>query len=221
MAAVPPRPSDDRSTRDARFRRAAPWLAGILVVLLLISGGGMIWLVQQPTDEAAPGGVSIGGPFALTDGTGRAVTDRDYRGRDMLVYFGYTFCPDVCPTTLSDVAAALDKLGPRAADVQPLFITVDPKRDTPEVVGKYAAAFSPRLVGLTGTPAQIKSVAAEYRVYYAEHRTGPGPNDYAMDHSSILYLMGPDGAFITPIRADAGPDVIAAELAKRLPARPS
>jgi protein SCO1/2 len=193
-------------------------LAGLLVVILLAASGGMMWLVQHPSDDASLGGVSIGGPFALTDGNGKPVTDRDYRGKFMLVYFGYTFCPDVCPTTLNDVALALDKLGPRAAELQPLFITVDPKRDTPAVVKQYAAAFSPRLIGLTGDDAQIKTVAREYRVYYAEHRTGPGPGDYSMDHSSLLYLMGPDGAFVAPIRADAGADAIAADLARRLPA---
>ncbi len=199
-------------------RPAGPLLAGLLVLLLLGSGMGMVWMVQHPADDPAAPGVSIGGPFALTDGSGKPVTDKDYRGRFMLVYFGYTFCPDVCPTTLNDVAQAIDKLGPRAASLQPLFITIDPKRDTPEVVGRYAAAFSPRLIGLTGTEAQIKAVAGEYRVYYAEHRTGPGPGDYSMDHSSILYLMGPDGDFVSTIRADAGPDAIAADLAKRLPA---
>jgi protein SCO1/2 len=185
----------------------------------------MVWLVLHPRDERGSagsfGGASIGGPFALTDGSGKAVTDKEYRGRFLLVYFGYTFCPDVCPTTLNDVAQAMEKLGPRAANLQVLFITVDPKRDTPPVIQQYAAAFSPKFIGLTGTPEQIKTVAREYRVYYAEHRTGPGQNDYAMDHSSILYLMGPDGAFIAPIPADAGPDAVAGDLAKHLPARSS
>ena len=132
----------------------------------------------------------------------------------MLVYFGYTYCPDVCPTTLNAVADALDRLGKKADDLQPLFITVDPRRDTPAVMKQYTAAFSPRLEGLTGTAAQIAAVAKEYHVYYAEHRTGPGPNDYSMDHSSILYLMGKDGTFIAPIRTDEGGKEIAADLAR-------
>ena len=147
-------------------------------------------------------------------GSGKQVTDKDFRGKYMLVYFGYTFCPDVCPTTLNAVADALDKLGPAGARVQPLFITVDPKRDTPEVVKQYAAAFGPRIEGLTGTPEEIAAVAKEYRVYYAEHRTGPGPNDYSMDHSSVLYLMSPTGGFIAPVRADQSGDEMAANLRK-------
>jgi protein SCO1/2 len=216
----------DKSPASAgRARQAGPWIAGVLVALLIGSGAGMVWLVQHPAAESGSagsfGGASIGGPFVLTDGSGKAVTDKDFRGHFLLVYFGYTFCPDVCPTTLNDVAQAMEKLGPRAANVQVLFITVDPKRDTPKVIEQYAAAFSPKFIGLTGTPDQIKTVAREYRVYYAEHRTGPGPNDYAMDHSSILYLMGPDGGFIAPIPADGGPDTVAADVAKYLPARSS
>lgn len=133
-----------------------------------------------------------------------------------LVYFGYSSCPDVCPTTLNAVAAAMGKLGPRAARVQPLFITVDPKRDTPDVVKRYAAAFSPRIVGLTGTPKEIASVAAEYRVYYATHRTGNEQGDYTVDHSSVLYLMGPDDRFVSPIRTDESADEMAADIAKNL-----
>jgi protein SCO1/2 len=109
----------------------------------------------------------------------------------------------------------MDKLGPEAGRVQPVFITVDPKRDTPAVVRQYAAAFGPKVQGLTGTDEEIAKVAKEYRVYYAEHRTGPGPNDYSMDHSSVLYLMGPNGSFIAPVRADQSGDEMAASL-KRL-----
>jgi protein SCO1/2 len=108
----------------------------------------------------------------------------------------------------------MDKLGAQAAKVRPLFVTVDPKRDTPLVVKQYAASFGPLITGLTGTPAEIATVAKEYRVYYAEHRTGPKPNDYSMDHSSVLYLMDPNGAFVAPVRADLSGDEIAAELRK-------
>jgi cytochrome oxidase Cu insertion factor (SCO1/SenC/PrrC family) len=185
-------------------------LLGVLAVLLIC---GIVWLQFAPAtvDNAA-----IGGPFQLVDSAGHPVTDQAFRGKYMLVYFGYTFCPDVCPTTLADVATALDKLGPRAGEVQPLFITVDPQRDTPAVVGQYAANFSPRLVGLTGTADQIAAVAHAYRVYYARHRTGDGPGDYTMDHSSILYLMGPDGHFIAPIRADEQPEAMAADIARHM-----
>jgi protein SCO1/2 len=183
-------------------------LIGLLVAVLLIGTGSFVWLSGGGTASL------VGGPFTLQDGDGRQVTDRDFRGKYMLVYFGYTFCPDVCPTTLNEVAGALDHLGGKAAKLQPIFITVDPKRDTAPVVKQYVEAFSPRLIGLTGSPEQIAQVAQEYRVYYAEHRTGPGPNDYSMDHSSILYLMGPDGRFIAPIRADESGEQMAADLEK-------
>jgi protein SCO1/2 len=185
-------------------------IAGLLMAVLLIGAAAVLLM----TGHAREGAASIGGPFALIDGNRKPVTDRDFRGKYMLVYFGYSFCPDVCPTTLNEIADAMDKLGPTAARVQPIFITVDPKRDTPDVIKQYAANFSPKLVGLTGTPEQIASVAKEYRVYYAEHRTGPGPNDYSMDHSSILYLMGPDGQFIEPIPADDSAAKIASVIAK-------
>jgi protein SCO1 len=176
----------------------------------LIGAGGFLWLSSGGRDNP----LGIGGPFTLLDGNGQTVTDKDFRGKYMLVYFGYTFCPDVCPTTLNAVADAMDKLGPAASRIQPLFITVDPKRDTPAVVKQYAAAFGPKIEGLTGTPEEIAEVAKEYRVYYAEHRTGSGPNDYSMDHSSVLYLMGPNGDFVAPVRADQSGEEIAVNLKK-------
>lgn len=182
---------------------------GLLLALMLIGAGGYVWL-----SGGAPAGATVGGPFALQNGDGKPVTDKDFRGKYMLVYFGFTFCPDVCPTTLNSVSDALDKIGPKADKVRPLFISVDPKRDTPAVVKQFAAAFGPRITGLTGTAAQIAAVAKAYRMYYAEHRTGPGPDEYTMDHSSILYLMGPDGRFVAPIRADLPPADMAASLAR-------
>jgi protein SCO1 len=182
---------------------------GILIALLLLGTGAFVWLSGAGMSNSL-----VGGPFSLQDGDGRQISDLDFRGRYMLVYFGYTFCPDVCPTTLNDLADAMDKLGGKADRVQPVFITVDPKRDRPDVLKRYVAAFGPRLVGLTGSPAAIADVAKEYRVYYAEHRTGPGPDDYTMDHSSILYLMGPNGRFVAPIRADESGTQMAADLAK-------
>ena len=181
---------------------------GLVLALLILGAGAYVWLSQGGTASL------VGGPFALEDGNGKRVTDRDFRGQYMLVYFGYTFCPDSCPTTLNEVANALDHLGAKAGQLQPIFITVDPKRDTPAVIKQYAAAFSPRLIGLTGTDEQIANVAREYRVYYAEHHTGPGPNDYVVDHSSVLYLMGPDGRFIAPIRADEDGAQMAADLSR-------
>jgi protein SCO1/2 len=182
---------------------------GVLVAVILVGTGVVLWM-----GNGRSGAFSLGGPFVLQDDNGRTVTDQSFRGKYMLVYFGYTFCPDVCPTTLNAVADAMDKLGGKADRVQPLFITVDPKRDTAPVMKQYVAAFGSRIEGLTGTPDQISQVAKEYKVYYAEHRTGPGPNDYSMDHSSVLYLMGPDGQFIAPLRADESGDQMAARLAQ-------
>jgi len=124
---------------------------GVVLAVLLIGVGGYLWL----SDDTPGGPTALGGPFTLENGAGKTVTDRDIRGRYVLVYFGYTFCPDVCPTTLNAVADAMERLGPKADRVQPLFITVDPKRDTPAVVQQYAAAFGTRIVGLTGTPEQV------------------------------------------------------------------
>lgn len=183
-------------------------VAGLIVAVLLLGAGGFLWLTGSTA------GAAIGGPFTLENGNGQTVTSNTYRGKYMLVYFGYTYCPDVCPTTLSAIAAALDKLGPKAKDIVPIFITVDPQRDTPAVVKRYAAAFSPIMVGLTGTPDEIARVAKEYRVYYAKHVTGPGPDDYSMDHSSIIYLMGPNGKFIAPITAEGSPQEIAEKIGK-------
>jgi protein SCO1/2 len=197
----------DRPRRPATFVYA---VVGLLVAVLLLGTGGFLWLSGSSVEP------SIGGPFTLENTDGKAVTDHDFRGKYMLVYFGYTYCPDVCPTTLTAVTAAMDKLGAKAKELEPVFITVDPQRDTPEVMKQYISAFTPALVGLTGTPDQIADVAKEYRVYYAKHVTGPGPNDYSMDHSSILYLMGPDGHFVAPIRADETGDEMAASIGKLL-----
>lgn len=188
----------------------------VVLPLVLVAGiGAGAWLFLSG-NFGESGNLGIGGPFALTDGAGHTVTDRDLRGRYALIYFGYTFCPDICPTTLNEVAGALDKLGPRADRIQPVFISVDPKRDTPKVVAEYVAAFSPRILGLSGTPDQIASVAREYRVYYAEVKPEAPGADYTVDHSSILYLVDPQGRFIAPIRTDQTAEQMAAELAKHL-----
>jgi len=139
----------------------------------------------------------VGGPFSLTDDTGKRVTDKDYRGRYMLVFFGYTSCPDICPAGLQLMAAALENLGDKADRVAPLFISVDPERDTSQKLAAYVKNFSPRLVGLTGTPEEIAAVAKAYKVYYKKVPNADSPGDYGMDHTSIIYLMDPDGAFVT------------------------
>lgn len=207
--------TDRNETRTPGPQRPAGFVlavAGLVVAVLLLGAGAFMWL----SGNAGP---TVGGPFTLKNGNGQTVTDRTFRGKYMVVYFGYTFCPDVCPTTLTNVAAALGKLGPLADRLTPIFITVDPKRDTPAVMKEYTAAFSNRLVGLTGTPEEIAQAAKEYHVYYAVHRTGPGPDDYSMDHSSVIYVMDPKGRFVAPVRADASGNDLAAELRRLIPAR--
>jgi protein SCO1/2 len=137
----------------------------------------------------------VGGPFTLTSHTGERVSDQTFRGKYMLLVFGFTYCPDVCPTELQVVSAALDEMGAKAADIQPLFVTIDPGRDTPQALALYVRNFHPRLVGLTGSEEEIKRIASAYRVYYARAKGGSG-TDYLMDHSSIIYLMDRDGRFL-------------------------
>ena len=201
--------------------RRVRWLAyGLIVVVLLATGA--VWFSRWRSDAVStvagvslPGGVSVGGPFTLTDDHGQSVTDASYRGRWMLVYFGYTFCPDVCPTELQTISAALDKLGPKSAEVVPLFITIDPQRDTAGALAGYVKLFDNRLIGLTGTPEQIAAVAKEYRVYYAKV-TPKNSSDYLMDHSSFVYLMGPDGRFRALFRQGMTPQELAADIQTRL-----
>jgi protein SCO1 len=171
-----------------------------------------VLVIGQPGARPTTSSVTIGGPFSLTAPDGATVTDQTYWGKWLLVYFGYTFCPNTCPTTLLEIATALEKLGPDAAKVQPIFITVDPKRDTPGVMAKYTQSFDPRIVGLTGTPAQIAAVAHEYGAYYVAHKSGDGADDYTMDHSTYLYVMDPQGKFVQAFDADTPADRIAGDL---------
>lgn len=158
----------------------------------------------------------IGGPFALTDHTGKRVMDQDFRGRNMLVFFGFTFCPDVCPSALQVVSAALDKLGPKADRFVPLFISVDPERDTPVQLASYVGSFHPRLVGLTGTPAEIEAVVKAYRVYVRKVSDPKSSAGYTFDHTSLIYVMGPDGAYRTHFAHTTNADAMAERLAKLL-----
>ena len=146
-------------------------------------------------DDLMWGRGHVGGPFTLTDQTGRTRTDADFRGKLMLVYFGYTTCPDICPTDLMQIGLALDKLGDASADIQALFISVDPERDTTDVLAKYVANFNPRILGLTGTPAQVRVAADAYKAYYARY-TPPDGAVYLIDHTGFIYLMGRSGEFL-------------------------
>jgi protein SCO1/2 len=196
-----------------KFRLALYILAG------LAAGGALAVAVLPavrerllPAKVQSVGRALVGGPFSLTDHTGKRVTDRDFRGHTLIVMFGFTFCPDVCPTELQLVSAALDKLGPKGKNVVPLFITVDPQRDTPAQLAMYVKSFHPRLIGLTGTPEEIEAVAKEYRVYFKKVPDPKSTAGYTMDHSALIYVMGPDGSYETHFT----PGVSVAALAERL-----
>lgn len=197
-------------------------IVAMLATLLAIAMTAFfVWRMSGPTPIATVGAVtstkvvtsvSIGGSFSLTDHTGKAVSDSDFRGRLMLVFFGYGYCPDICPTELQNIAVALDALGQDAAAVQPLFITVDPERDTVEFLADYVANFHPRLLGLTGQKAQTGAAAKAYRVYHAraDGQSGAG---YLVDHSAFTYLMSRDGAYLTMFRAGTDPQAMARTIA--------
>jgi cytochrome oxidase Cu insertion factor (SCO1/SenC/PrrC family) len=164
---------------------------------------------QQVTGKAL-----IGGAFTLTDNTGKHVTDQDFHGKYTLVFFGFTSCPDICPAGLQLIAGALQKLGTKAQLITPIFISVDPQRDTPEKLAAYVKNFDPRLVGLTGTPEEIAAVAKAYKVYYAKVPSKERPDNYTMDHTSIIYVMDPKGEFVTHFTPSTSVDDMAAKLDK-------
>ncbi len=174
---------------------------GIIAVLVLIVGGGGLWVAIQdgyfgPISGKNGDQSGLGGPFTMTDHLGNPVTERTYQGRHMLVFFGYTFCPDMCPTTLSTISTALDLLGADAKKVNPLFVTIDPARDTPEYLRDYLVHFHPSIIGLTGNTEQVRAIAKGYGVYYAKvQENSADPEDYLMDHTTITYLMNEDGEY--------------------------
>jgi cytochrome oxidase Cu insertion factor (SCO1/SenC/PrrC family) len=182
-----------------------------LLLVALVTAAGVLSLVPGMKPPVS-GLASIGGPFALTDHNGQRVTDKTYAGKYLLVFFGYTYCPDVCPSELQVMSAALDQLGGDAEKIQPLFITIDPARDTPQVLKDYVGNFSPRLIGLTGSGDEIANVAAKYRVYYAKALNPQSGTDYLMDHSTILYLMAPDGTFVKHFTYGTDPKALANDI---------
>lgn len=186
-------------TKERLIRMLIALLVGLAVVLAYVA-----WQVWQDMQRARVAGDAVqnapaaarqdvGGPFTLVDHTGQTVTQADFAGQYLLVYFGFTYCPDVCPTELANMAAAMGQLDEAVAEqVQPVFITIDPERDTPQAMADYVDLFHPRMIGLTGSEEQIAEVAGEYRVYYRRVDSSEF-TDYQMDHSSFVYLMGPDG----------------------------
>jgi protein SCO1 len=202
-------PTPAKPGASSRFVLIALTFAGVLV----IAAGVLIGIVVSEGPRGAAGTAlasAIGGPFRLVDQDGKSVTDADLKGKWHLVFFGYTHCPDTCPTALNDIALALDQLGPKKPSVGIVFITVDPERDTPPVLKEYLASFDAPVVGLTGTPQEVAQAAKEYRVYYAKH---PRPDGgYDMDHSAVIYIMDPQGRFTATFTPDASAD----DMAKRL-----
>lgn len=196
------------------------WAAAMLVRALVVMGVCFVAAISVHAAADDPLARHFGGPFALTSHDNRTVSDADFRGKFMLVSFGYTNCPDICPTVLTDMTSTLEALGPAADRIQPIFITVDPARDTPEVLAEYRKSFDSRLVMLTGSEQQIAAVAKAYRVhrrkYLFQKQTGPGSKEYGVDHGSLVYLMGPDGKFKTFIPYGTPPEKMAATLKRYL-----
>jgi len=188
---------------------AAAFLAGLVLcfgLVLIVSGRLSAPVAQQIA--------AIGGPFKLVDQNGQIVTDQDLKGRPFLVFFGFTHCPDVCPTTLFEVSEILRALGPDADRTRALFITVDPERDTPAVMKDYLSSFDPHLSGLTGNAAEIAAVAKAYRVYFKKVPLEQG--DYTMDHTAIVYLMDKDARFVSPFNLKRPSDAAVGDLRRYL-----
>jgi protein SCO1/2 len=177
-------------------RSVLSWLVMVLGIAGLLAYVGPTFLNVAPPPVKSTGEALIGGPFTLVDGTGSTVTEKHFSGKYMLVFFGFTHCPDICPTSLLITKNALEHIGKKVENIVPVFITVDPERDTADVVGRYVKNFGPRFVGLTGTAEQIKKAADAYKVFYQKVEDKGSGLGYVMDHSGFLYLMGPDGKYI-------------------------
>jgi cytochrome oxidase Cu insertion factor (SCO1/SenC/PrrC family) len=192
-------------------------LFGAATLVAVAAVAGLLWHWDAGRAQTSAGEALIGGPFTLTDQHGERVTEQDFAGRFMLIYFGYTFCPDICPTSLTVMAAAIDELPQAQAEqVVPVFITVDPARDTVEQLAAYAPLFHPRLVALTGSEEEVREAARAYRVYY--HVPEEEGDTYLVDHSSFVYLMGPDGSYRTHFGIDAAPEAVAERIAEEIEA---
>jgi protein SCO1/2 len=180
---------------------------------------GALMLNQESPNKnrvITSGQALIGGPFELVGKDGKTVTDKDFRGRYMLVFFGFTHCPDICPAELQVMSAALDDLGDKADQVVPVFITVDPERDTPELVTAYVENFGPNFVGLTGSLEAVDKAAKAYRVTYQKFQEEGAGDNYSVDHSALVYLMGPDGKFVTHFPYGTSPEKMADTLRRYL-----
>lgn len=205
------------------FQDRPVWLLPLIAALVALFGVFTLLLVRGAMPGGAPGTAmvrtsgeaAIGGPFTLVDHTGATVTEADFAGRPMLIYFGFTYCPDICPFSLQVLADALSRLPEdQRGQFQPLLISVDPERDTPQVLAEYVTspAFPDNLTGLTGTPEQVRAAAQAYKVYYARVEDPQSAGAYTMDHASLIYLMDGEGEFVDVFPHHATPDEIAARL---------
>ncbi len=207
-------PPGKHAPADHKTKAGGPGaLLGLLIaacVSLAGLGGLMVWQAGAARPHAEAG---LGGPFRMVDQDGRAVDQSILNGRWSAVFFGYTYCPDVCPATLQALGQASKRLGDKGRNLQVVFVSIDPGRDTPQAMKAYIEAqdIPVRTLGLTGTPAQVAAIAKAYRVYYAKVGTG---RDYSMDHTALVYLMDPTGHFAAPLSHDMAPDRIAQEIAK-------
>lgn len=185
------------------------------IILVAFAVGGLVALPLVYGPEPGAGKVAIGGPFTLTSHEGKRVTEKDFQGKYMLVAFGYTYCPDICPGELQTISNALDALGPKADNIVPVFISVDPERDTVPQLAGYVQNFSPRIVGLTGTSEEIKAAAKVYRAFYKKEPSAT-PGDYAMSHSTFMYVMSPAGEYVTHFNYGITSEDMTAKLKKIL-----
>lgn len=196
---------------NLRIVRIATWAVGAVAIVAI---GLMFWFAAQPGQQntavsradPSPDAVTVGGPFQLVDQTGAPVTDADLRGHPSLMFFGYTFCPDVCPTALAEATAWLKELGPEAKDLKVYFVTVDPERDTQQAMASYLTAFDPRIVGMTGPKADVEAMLKAYRVYYSRVEPTDGSDVYLMDHSASFYLLDANGRLMGLVDYNATSD---------------
>lgn len=210
-------PQLSHSSRLGRIRLLL-WIA-VAIMVLAISAASLWRITTQSTlsETQFTGEADIRNDYTLTDHTGREVTPADFTGRWQLIFFGFTYCPDICPTTLAYMANVMDSLGAQADQVVPIFITVDPQRDTVPVMAEYVSAFHPRLIGLTGNEAQTTEAVENFRVWFERTEDDTAPDGYLMAHSGYIYLMRPDGKFEAVfLESDLSPEDMAKELSARI-----
>ncbi len=202
----------------SRLRTVRHILWGVILLAGVGLGGFELWhrTRPDPNPTAQEMASSIVANFTLSTHTGATASDATYRGRWLLVFFGFTHCPDVCPTGLATIAQVMDELGPEGEAVQPLFISIDPERDTPEAMAEFVSAFHPRIVGLTGATEAVAAAAKNFRVYYERVEDASSPNGYTMEHTTSIYLIDPEGRFVKPYSYSATSEDIADSLRRKL-----